>query len=251
MVNDDRLEIIHKGRAYEVLFRRHQQATRFTLRVRAACREVVLTAPLRSRRSEATKFAVEHAEWIHTKLSQIAGSIPFQHGSLIPIRGVEYQIVHLRNERGVVTMERSSVELSIPRPLFFYVYGREEHVERRTRDFLKALAMREIGTAVSSHCKTLNIKCPPITVRDTISRWGSCSSSGTLNFSWRLIFAPPFILDYLAAHEVAHLREMNHSARFWTIVERLAPQTQLAEKWLDQHGANLHRYGAKLKKSDS
>jgi len=81
-------------------------------------------------------------------------------------------------------------------------------------------------------------------LRDTVSRWGSCSSTGGLNFSWRLILAPPFVLDYLAAHEVAHIVHMNHSPFFWKLVRRLHSGTDRAEAWLKLHGADLHRYGA-------
>ena len=81
-----------------------------------------------------------------------------------------------------------------------------------------------------------------IAVRDTRSRWGSCSSKGTLSFSWRLVLAPPFVLDYLVAHEVAHLAHMNHSAAFWALARRLAPRMPEAELWLKVHGPVLHRY---------
>src|SRR5690606_2143888 len=80
--------------------------------------------------------------------------------------------------------------------------------------------------------------------RDQSSRWGSCSSAGVLSYSWRLILAPPYVLDYLAAHEVAHLQEMNHSPRFWRLVEKLVPNMRRAKAWLDVHGTDLHRYGA-------
>lgn len=249
MISNDDLTINHDGQTYRIALRRNARATRFTLRIKAASLEVVLTAPPRSRLSDVRKFAAEHAEWIHAKLKQIPESIPFQHGSVIPVRGVDHQIVHLRTERGLVSLERPSVESAPLRPFFLYVSGYEEHVERRTSDFLKTLAEGDIRSAVRKHCNTLNIPPPRAAIRDTVSRWGSCSSSGALNFSWRLIFAPPFILDYLAAHEVAHLREMNHSKRFWDIVENLCPETRSAEEWLDEHGASLHRYGTRRKKS--
>jgi predicted metal-dependent hydrolase len=81
-------------------------------------------------------------------------------------------------------------------------------------------------------------------LRDTTSRWGSCSSQGSLNFSWRLILAPAYVLDYLAAHEVAHLVHMNHSARFWKLTRKLCAETDRAEAWLKAHGKDLHRYGS-------
>ena len=82
-----------------------------------------------------------------------------------------------------------------------------------------------------------------VSVRDQSSRWGSCSTTGVLSYSWRLIFAPPFVLEYLAAHEIAHLVEMNHSRRFWRLVERICPDVARAKAWLDAHGSELHRYG--------
>jgi predicted metal-dependent hydrolase len=89
----------------------------------------------------------------------------------------------------------------------------------------------------------LGVEFRRISVRDQTSRWGSCSSTGVLSYSWRLIFAPPFVLEYLAAHEVAHLVEMNHSRRFWRLVEHICPHVGRAKTWLDAHGGDLHRYG--------
>jgi predicted metal-dependent hydrolase len=242
----DDLTVVQHGQTYRVAVRRHAKATRFTLRIRAATRDVVLTAPMKSSMSEACKFASEHAEWIHSKLLKVPDAIPFQHGSVIPIRGVEHQIVHVATERGLVSLGQTARnDANINQPLFLYVSGHEEHVERRTRDFLRDLAKGDIRAAVKKHSDKLNIKPPQTTIRDTVSRWGSCSSSGALNFSWRLIFAPAFVLDYLAAHEVSHILEMNHSKRFWIIVKNLCPETAMAEKWLDVHGPSLHRFGAK------
>ena len=99
-----------------------------------------------------------------------------------------------------------------------------------------------MSEAAFRYAAALNVKITGITLRDTTSRWGSCSSRGTLNFSWRLILAPDFVLDYLAAHEVAHLRELNHSHRFWTILKEICPETDAAEAWLKRNGATLHRY---------
>ena len=103
---------------------------------------------------------------------------------------------------------------------------------RRVQDFLEAEARRDFAQSVKRHTTALGIPAKRITVRDTKSRWGSCSANGALNFSWRLIMAPPFVLDYLAAHEVAHLRELNHSHRFWKLTHQLCPRTEDAEKWL-------------------
>ena len=103
---------------------------------------------------------------------------------------------------------------------------------RRVRDFLEAEARRDFAAAVKRHTAALGITAKRITVRDTKSRWGSCSASGALSFSWRLILAPPFVLDYLAAHEVAHLRELNHSPRFWTHRPPALPAHRRGGAWL-------------------
>jgi predicted metal-dependent hydrolase len=112
------------------------------------------------------------------------------------------------------------------------------------KDFLKREARRDLALSVRRYAEVLGVKFTRISVRDQSSRWGSCTSDGVLSFSWRLILAPPFVLDYLAAHEVAHLVEMNHSARFWRVVARICPETDRAKAWLHAHGNELHRYGA-------
>ena len=109
--------------------------------------------------------------------------------------------------------------------------------------YLKREARRDLEAASRHYAKEIGARIKRVSVRDQSSRWGSCSSSGVLSYSWRLIFAPPHVLDYLAAHEVAHLKEMNHSARFWRLLDRLCPEMQRAKIWLDVHGTDLHRYG--------
>jgi predicted metal-dependent hydrolase len=121
------------------------------------------------------------------------------------------------------------------------VPGDRDHLRRRVEDYLRVVARADLAAAVARHAGTLGVTPKAVRLKDTTSRWGSASSSGTLSFSWRLAMAPPFVLDYLAAHEVAHLMEMNHSARFWAICRRLAPRTEEAQAWLREHGRSLHR----------
>ena len=118
------------------------------------------------------------------------------------------------------------------------------HLPRRVRDYLKREAKRDLEAASRLAAQGLGIKIGRVSVRDQSSRWGSCSSTGVLSYSWRLILAPPFVLDYLAAHEVAHLVELNHSRRFWRLVDGICPHMRRAKAWLDAHGSDLHRYGA-------
>jgi predicted metal-dependent hydrolase len=134
--------------------------------------------------------------------------------------------------------------VSIRRLPRLYVAGEEEYAPRRLLDWLKRQAHLDLKAHVALHAKRLDLTPKRLFVRDQTTRWGSCSTSGALSFSWRLVLAPPFVLDYLAAHEVAHLGHMNHGPRFWGLVERTMPSHEDARSWLRKHGASLHRYGA-------
>jgi predicted metal-dependent hydrolase len=154
------------------------------------------------------------------------------------LRGVAHRIVHRAGVRGVVWTEmRDSGERII------CVAGGVEHVDRRVHDFLKREARRDLAKSAQHYAEALGVKVKRISIRDQSSRWGSCTSAGSLSFSWRLILAPPYVLDYLAAHEVAHLVEMNHSPRFWRVVGRVCDHVERAKRWLDTCGNDLHRYG--------
>jgi hypothetical protein len=126
------------------------------------------------------------------------------------------------------------------------VAGHIEHASRRLKDWLVAEAHRDLRVRVAWHARQMGVRARRISLRDQTSRWGSCSANGFLSFSWRLIFAPSYVLDYVAAHEVAHLREMNHGPRFWSLVERSVPHLERAKRWLRQEGADLHRYDVEL-----
>ncbi len=224
------------------MLRRAPSARRFTLRVRNASGDVLLTMPARGGVSEARLFAERHAAWIGARLKRVPRAVPFAPGAMIPVRGIEHLITHRPNVRGTVWMENSAENDSEPAPLLC-VAGDKAHVARRVADYLRRLAHHELETAVGHYCKQLSLPARSVTVRDTTSRWGSCSSTGSLNFSWRLVLAPAFVLDYLAAHEVAHLVHMNHSPKFWKVARSLSSDVDRAEAWLNMNGAQLHRYG--------
>ena len=232
------IEIAHAGQVFRIALKRVSTSRRFTLRVRAATRDVLLTMPSRSTLKSAREFAERHAAWIGVRLARLPPPIAFVEAATTPLRGVEHTIVHRPGERGVVW-----TEIGANGPLLC-VSGDKPHIARRVIDYLKREARKDIEAAVDRHATRLGVEPRRITLRDTVSRWGSCSSTGALNFSWRLILAPPEILDYLAAHEVAHIVHMNHSPMFWKLTRRLFPETERAEAWLKTHGANLHRFGA-------
>jgi predicted metal-dependent hydrolase len=238
----DRLDVLHEGQSYSVALKRVTGARRFTLRVRAATRDVVLTMPNRGSMKAAHDFAQRHAAWIAARLHRLPKAVPFRPGFIIPIRGDDHLIVHADAARGGIKIDDIKDGNGVSRVL--RVLCGEEYVPRRISDFLKREAKADLETAVRHHTKQLGYAARRVTVRDTTSRWGSCSASGSLNFSWRLVMSPPFVLDYLAAHEVAHLVHMNHSEKFWELTRQLAPHTDRAETWLKAHGTGLHRFGA-------
>ncbi len=235
------LDVSHAGETFRIDLRRLASARRFTLRVRTATRDVVLTMPARSSLDDAKCFAARHAAWIGAKLRRLPERIPFAPGETIPLRGILHQIAHRAELRGTVWIEppRGS---SGSAPMIC-AGGEAPFLARRVRDYLVKEAKSDIEAAVLRHTCKLKISARKISLRDTVSRWGSCSASGTLSFSWRLIMAPPFVLDYLAAHETAHLLHMNHSDKFWTAVAGLTGETARAEAWLKVHGSELLRYG--------
>lgn len=228
------ITVSHDGIAYSVALRRMAQARRFTLRVRSASRDAVLTMPARARLADATAFAERHGAWIAARLRTMPEALAFAPGAVVPLRGVPHEVRHAPGRRGTVTVEEGALLVS----------GDEAFINRRVTDFLKREARKDLEAATRRYAEALGVRVTRIGIRDQASRWGSASSSGAINYSWRLILAPPFVLDYLAAHEVAHLREMNHSPRFWAIVRKLCPGMEAAKAWLRANGAQLHRYGA-------
>jgi predicted metal-dependent hydrolase len=232
------IEVIFDRSIYLVRLRRHRQARRYTLRIAATTREVILTMPPRGTLKEAREFAQKHGGWIAARLGRIPEAIRFADGVMVPLGGVPHRIVHRRGERGTVWTETDGKGERL-----LCVAGHAPYIDRRIGDFLRREAKRKLERASLSHAAELGVAIKRVSVRDQASRWGSCSTAGVLSYSWRLVLAPNFVLNYLAAHEVAHLVEMNHSARFWRLVRRLCPDHERAKVWLDVHGSDLHRYG--------
>lgn len=238
------ITLTHAGETIVVALKRASTARRFTLRVRFAARDAVLTMPSRASLRDARAFAERHAAWIAARLNRLPATIPFTHGSIVPLRGVDHLLAHMPERRGAVWREaRDAADEGAG--FAICVAGEADHMRRRVQDYLKREARNDLEGAVARHTQSLGLAPRGVGLRDPVSRWGSCSASGSLNFSWRLIMAPPFVLDYLAAHEVAHLIHLDHSPRFWALAHRLCPETDCAEGWLSVHGAHLHKYGAK------
>lgn len=221
--------------------RRHPTARRLTLRVSRTRRAVILTMPRTSDFREADQFLSRSLDWVRERLEGVPEPAPFRDGAIMPLRGLPHVIEFVGRGRGraVVTRE-PAFGTGLPR---LRVSGSLEHAPRRLRDWLAGEAGKDLDARVAVHGRNLNARARRITLRDQKSRWGSCSSAGQLSFSWRLVLAPPFVLDYVAAHEVAHLVEMNHGPRFWRLVAKTLPSFEEAKVWLRIHGMDLYRYG--------
>lgn len=219
--------------------RRHPAARRLTLRVSRTRRTVIVTLPVQCDLDEAGSFITRNIDWVRARLDSLPDPVPFLDGVFIPLRGEAHRVVFSGpGRRGPVERKASP---SYPE---LRVWGQLEHAPRRLKDWLAKEAHRHLDERVAFHGKRLGVTAKRIAVRDQTSRWGSCSTTGVLSFSWRLIMAPPEILDYVAAHEVAHLREMNHGPRFWKLVAKTMPGMEEAKRWLQIYGMDLHRYGA-------
>ena len=231
-----------QGLSEPVEVRRHPAARRMTLRVSRTSRSVIVTLPVSCDLAQAGTFLSTHLDWVRERLGNLPEHIPFSSGSVIPLRGIPHVIIERGPCRRAAVVERAT---TVDGKQALSVSGQPEHVARRLRDWLAHEAGRDLVERVSWHAGNLGLKAGRVTLRDQKSRWGSCSTTGALSFSWRLIMAPSFVLDYVAAHEVAHLAEMNHGPRFWALVARTMPRTDEAKRWLQVSGGDLHRYGTK------
>lgn len=233
-----KMTVFSGGRSYELAIVRHPRARRYTIRVRDAWRDVVLTMPTRGSLADAHSFAQKNIAWIASKLARLPDVVPFADGETVPFRGVPHRIAHRPRARGTVWLERDESGGAL-----LCVAGSASHVSRRVTDFLKREAKKTLTEASLFYAAKIGVGIKRIGLRDSASRWGSCSESGSLSYSWRLILAPAFVLDYLAAHEIAHRIELNHSDRFWRLLDSMTPDRVRAEAWLGTHGSSLHRYG--------
>jgi predicted metal-dependent hydrolase len=178
-------------------------------------------------------FLRRHARWLRERIARLPEPVPFADGATIPYLDVPHRIVHRPGRGRPVSRARGTITVT----------GQAEHLARRLHDWLVAEAGHELGRRARAAAERLGRPIQSITLRDPRTRWGSCSGDGRLSFSWRLIMAPEAVIDYVAAHEVAHLAEMNHGPRFWRVVERLAGPTEEPRRWLRANGARLHLYG--------
>jgi predicted metal-dependent hydrolase len=216
-----------------VEWRRSARARRVSLRIDPMGGGVVVTLPARASRKAGMALLMSHANWVADRLAALPDAVTFTDGAVVPIAGMPHRIRHVPTMRGAACLREQELHVS----------GRPEFLSRRVGDFLRQEARRRLGALVMEKAAQLGIMPRRLTMKDTTSRWGSCAPDRSLSLSWRLVMAPPFVQDYVVAHEVAHLRHMNHGRQFWAAVDELTSHRPAAIAWLRAEGARLLRVG--------
>jgi predicted metal-dependent hydrolase len=220
--------------AMPLILTRRDRARRFILRLDDSGDAVTLTVPRRASIKAALAFLEENRPWLERRLADLPPRVPFSEKAAIPLLGASLTIRRVAGAgKRAAWIEGRSL----------CVAGEARLTARRVRDFLKETARRECGARARAMAKKIGRTVSQIAIRDTRSRWGSCAQSGGLAFSWRLVLAPPEVLNYVVAHEVAHLKHMNHGPRFWKLVGDLAPGSDGARLWLRRNRLYLLRFG--------
>ena len=218
--------------SFPVVWRRNARARRIVLRIDAKAGGVVVTLPVRASRAAGEALLQKNAAWVATRLAALPAVAGFADGVSVSIDGVPHVICHVPEGRGAWL-----------EPGKLCVGGTQAFLARRVRDFLRAEAKRRFADQASVKAAQAGVAVGRVTVRDVKSRWGSCSPKAGLMFSWRLLMAPLFVQDYVIAHEVAHIRHLNHGAAFWALADTLSPHRAAAEAWLEREGPRLLRVG--------
>lgn len=220
-------------RRVPLVFQPNKRARRIILRLDHGEGRIVVVLPKRATIEQGRRFALLNRAWIRDRLDLLPEPVPFRPGRSIPYLGSSHRIRHCPAGAAGVWLAGKTICVS----------GRREQLTGRLRDWMKQQARREIERRAAAKAEKIGKRIRSIAIRDPRSRWGSCSPDGKLSFSWRLVFAPRSVIDYVVAHEVAHLRELNHSRRFWKLTAELTGDVDAARAWLDHHGLTLQRYG--------
>jgi predicted metal-dependent hydrolase len=234
MKNKETSRVVNiEGRKIPVRIRQNTRARRMILRVDKDIDGAVVTLPSGISEREALLMVQDKSDWLLTKLDNMPSRILFESGIQIPILGEYHTVCHDPNQKEIIKRGQNEIRLG----------GREEHLSRRLGDWLRKEAKIIIQPKAIEMAKNFNGKIGRISIRDTKSRWGSCAASGNLSFCWRLILTPEWVLNYVIAHEVSHLRHMNHGSEFWQTVADFNVRVDAARVWLSKNTEQLHRYG--------
>ena len=224
------------GEPVAVTIKHNPRARRMIIKVHPSTGEVTVVVPSRRALDRALDFARAEQDWIAKRLASVPRTVELRPGANVLFRGEEHLVTAATGGPAPVWVEDDASGR------YIRVTGRAEHASRRLLDFFKREARETLAARTVEMAARIGTRPARISVRDTESRWGSCSTERAMSYSWRLILAPPFVLDYVVAHEVAHLRHMNHGPRFWKLVRDLSPRADEAQEWLGRNGPLLHRY---------
>ncbi|MBQ8869925.1 MAG: M48 family metallopeptidase [Alphaproteobacteria bacterium] len=205
---------------------------RLTLRIDTKNAGAVLTMPKLCSKKRAYDFVLSKQDWIINHLSKIPQVKDFQDGEVFSLFGKEVKICHLKNSTRAVYRENDTL----------YVGGDIVFLHRRIKDYIKKEAKKEFFKLSQELANKLDCKVANVTIKDTKSRWGSCSSLNNINYNWRIALAPEYVIKYLIAHEVAHLKHKDHSYAFWRCVKELYIGASMGKNWLKANGNKLFLY---------
>ncbi len=215
---------------HEITVKRNALAKRISLKI-SQRGGIILVLPIKTKIDKAIKFAKSKQDWINENISKIPAPNKITIGSSIPLMGCNSKIIH-SGYFGKTYHEQNNI----------YVFAKPDYIEENVISYLKSLALKKVNAYSEQFSKQTGLKYKNISIRDSKTRWGSCSSSGNITFSWRLIMMPDFVMQYVVAHEIAHLKEMNHGQNFWNLVEKIFPDYIKARKWLKQNGRTIHSW---------
>lgn len=217
----------------KVQWRRSVRARHVSLRIDPRGGMVVVTLPPRARRRDGMALLISEADWVSDQLAALPVPVAFADAALVPLDGRAHRIRHVGAEAGGAWLHEREIRCS----------GPAEAVSRLVGEFLRAEARRRLARLALRKARLAGVRPRRVLIKDTRSRWGSCAPDGSLAFCWRLVMAPPFVQDYVVAHEAAHLRHMDHGPGFWALVHQLTPHARAAVDWLAQEGPGLLRIG--------
>ena len=221
-----------KALGFDIKVIKSPRAGKLILKIDAKDRIPVLTIPKYCSARKAVEFVEKHQDWIDECLAQIPQKRKFYDGEKISLFGKEYTICHDEKAKSGVFFQEDKIVVS----------GHIEFLHRRLTDFIKQQAQKKFRTASEKLAQKLECQVNSVCIKDTKSRWGSCSNRGNINYNWRIALAPDFVIKYLIAHEVSHLKHPDHSADFWQCVEKHCKQAQNGRLWLKEHGKELYLY---------
>ncbi len=210
---------------------RSSKAKRLTLRIDEKNHQPVITLPKYCSQNTALKFLEDHHDWIINMLARLPQSTDFSDGEIFSFFGQKYTVHHQENHRGTCFIDD-----------ILMVGGNKEFLHRRVVDFLKQQTLQKLSDLTIQKAKTLGCLVANVTLKDTKSRWGSCSTMHNINYNWRICLAPLYVIEYLVCHEVSHLQHPNHSKDFWQTLSELCPNYKEGRSWLKIKGKELYKY---------